>query len=308
MNDLNKIRLGFGTWAWGDRLVWSFSRDYDDQHLREAFAASLDSGIHFFDTAEVYGQGKSERLLGQFQKEFNTEIQIATKFMPFPWRLGKSGLRKALNRSLERLRTDQVFLYQMHMPLAPFSVQYWMDQMAEVYHAGMVKHIGVANLNAGQVKLAYEQLRKRDVPLAAHQIEYNLLVNNPETEDVINLCNDLKIRLIAYSPLAMGILTGKYTPESPPPGVRGMRFNRRRLAEIQPLIEALRRVGMAHDGKTPAQVALNWTITKGFLPIPGVKTQTQVLVNCGALDWQMTDNELNTLDTVTTALNQGDNQ
>jgi len=108
----------------------------------------------------------------------------------------------------------------------------------------------------------------------------------------------LGITLIAYSPLAMGVLTGKYTPENPPQGFRGRRYNRQYLKRVQPLIQALRDIGAAHGGRTPAQVALNWVICKGALPIPGVKNRAQAEQNLGALGWRLSDEEVAKLDEI----------
>ncbi|MCS6911395.1 MAG: aldo/keto reductase, partial [Anaerolineales bacterium] len=114
---------------------------------------------------------------------------------------------------------------------------------------------------------------------------------------LLALCHELDIRFIAYSPLEQGLLTGKYTPQNPPPGIRSQRY-RNLLARIQPLITALREIGEAHGGKTPAQVALNWCICKGTLPIPGAKNAKQAEQNAGALGWRLTQEEVARLDRV----------
>jgi aryl-alcohol dehydrogenase-like predicted oxidoreductase len=105
------------------------------------------------------------------------------------------------------------------------------------------------------------------------------------------------VTLIAYSPLAKGLLTGKYTPENPPAGTRGRLFRPDYLARIQPLIGLLREIGAGHEGKNPNQVALNWTISKGTLPIPGAKNARQAQENAGALGWRLTADEVAALDT-----------
>jgi len=113
----NNIDMGIGTWAWGDKLVWGFGNGYNEGDVIGAFTASIAGGIRFFDTAEVYGQGKSESILGELTKEIDIKVIIATKMMPYPWRLFKNSLRNALQNSLKRLRRQKVELYQIHMPL-----------------------------------------------------------------------------------------------------------------------------------------------------------------------------------------------
>jgi len=110
-----------------------------------------------------------------------------------------------------------------------------------------------------------------DLGLASNQVEYHLLERRIEKNGLLERCNEQGIKIIAYSPLAMGILTGKYTPENPPSGVRASQYNRGFLEKVQPLIKNMKKMGMNHDGKTASQVALNWIICKGALPIPGAK-------------------------------------
>lgn len=292
--------LGFGTWAWGDRLMWGYGKGYSESDLREAFEAVIASGVNFFDTAEVYGLGRSERMLGRFIRE-DPEIEpddlvIASKFMPFPFRLGKFFLRRALRHSLERLEMTRVDLYQMHFPLPPIPISTWMDAMADAVADGLVRAVGVSNYDLVQMGKAHRALASRGVPLASNQVEYSLLHRQPEINGVLQLCRDLDVTLIAYSPLAKGVLTGKYTPENPPPGPRSRIYDREFLERVQPLIEEMREIGAAHGDKTPVQVALNWTICKGAAPIPGVKSVRHVKQNAGALGWRLTEDEVAALD------------
>jgi aryl-alcohol dehydrogenase-like predicted oxidoreductase len=290
------IELGVGTWAWGDRLMWGYGRGYSLGDLRAAFETSLASKIRFFDTAEVYGQGQSEQILGQFLKGLQQPVFIATKFMPFPWRLSRSTLRKALDASLRRLGLPAVDLYQIHHPLPPVNIETWMGAMAEAHQAGLVLSIGVSNYDSDQMQAAYERLLREGIHLVSNQVDFSLLNRKVEKNGLLKVCNELGIKLIAYSPLAMGTLTGKYTPESPPSGGRALRFSRRFMENIQPLLHRMARIGSDHGGKTPAQVALNWTICKGTLPIPGAKTMLQAEQNAGALGWRLTEAEVAELD------------
>jgi aryl-alcohol dehydrogenase-like predicted oxidoreductase len=296
-SELSISRLGIGTWAWGDKFFWGYGRgDYNDDDLRAAFDETLAANINWFDTAEIYGLGRSERFLGQFMKSTDMPVLIATKFMPFPWRLWRGCLIKALCKSLKRLGIERVDLYQIHLPLPPISIETWMAALADAIEAGLTRTVGVSNYNLEQMCRAHVALAKRGIPLVSNQVDYSLLQRQPERTGLLEACRELGVTLIAYSPLAQGLLTGKYTPETPPPGVRRRRYSRERLVKIQPLIGLLREIGQAYRGKTPAQVALNWTISKGAVPIPGAKNAQQVRDNGGALGWRLTDEEVKALD------------
>ena len=293
--------LGIGTWSWGDSMVWGFGKGYAEADLRAAFDATLASGITFFDTAEIYGWGKSERFLGKFVRESGHKVIIATKFFPFPWRLRKGALLQALRGSLDRLGIDQVDLYQIHWPFPPVAIETWMDGMADAVQAGLTKAIGVSNYNVEQTQRAHAALAKRGVPLASNQVQYSLLCRDPEHTGLLQTCDELGVTLIAYSPLTMGMLTGKYTPDNLPSGTRARRYHRAYLAKIQPLIGLLQEIGVAH-GKTPSQVALNWVICKGAVPIPGAKDARQAADNVAALGWRLAADEVAALDHASDAI------
>jgi aryl-alcohol dehydrogenase-like predicted oxidoreductase len=146
------------------------------------------------------------------------------------------------------------------------------------------------------MKRAHEALAERGLLLASNQVEYSLLHRSPERTGLAAACKESGVTLIAYSPLAKGMLSGKYTPANPPPGLRRRRYNRERLAAMQPLIGLIKEIGQAHGGKTPSQVALNWLMVKGALPIPGAKNVKQAQDNAGALGWRLSDSEVAALD------------
>ena len=294
--DVQVTPLGIGAWSWGDRFFWGFGGDYDEQDVRQAFDTSLEAGINFFDTAEMYGLGNSERLLGKFARASGQSVVIATKFAPLPWRLWKGRLLAALKGSLRRLSMDQVDLYQLHYPFPLVSIEMLMEGMAQAVERGLTRSVGVSNYNAGQMIKAQSILAEHGIPLASNQVIFSLLDRDIERDGLLDLCRQEQITVIAYSPLGQGVLTGKYTPENPPSGIRGRRYNRSYLEKIQPLIRRMREIGDDHDGKTPAQVALNWTICKGTIPIPGAKNGRQAHENAGALGWQLSQDEVDALD------------
>ena len=292
----DNIEFGVGTWSWGDRLYWGYGNGYHEEDLQAACQSCLAVGINFFDTAEVYGQGISENLLGKFLKDSNPRPAIATKFMPYPWRLGQRSLLKALKNSLKRLNREKVDLYMIHQPIPPVRIETWMDAMVEAYSAGLIGAIGVSNYDRQYTQRAYDALIRQGIQLASNEMEYSLLERKIEKNGLLKYCQDLGVTLIAYSPLAEGTLTGKYTPENPIPGFRGTSKNRNYLAKIKPLISTMKKIGAAHEGKTPAQVAINWVICKGLIPIPGAKTSEQVIQNAGATGWRLTNDEVALLD------------
>jgi aryl-alcohol dehydrogenase-like predicted oxidoreductase len=291
-----KVQFGVGTWAWGDRLYWGYGNSYHEDDLQAACQTCLAAGINFFDTAEVYGQGLSETLLGKFLKNVDPQPIIATKFMPYPWRLSRSSLIKALRNSLKRLNRVKVDLYMMHQALPPIRIETWMEAMVEAYSAGLTAAIGVSNYDRHNMQRAYDSLIGQGIQLASNQMEYSLLERKVEKNGLLKHCQDLGVTLIAYSPLAEGALTGKYTPENPIPGFRGTSINRSFLAKIRPLITTMKIIGAAHEGKTPAQVAINWVMCKGAVPIPGAKTSEQAEQNAGAAGWRLTADEVALLD------------
>jgi len=159
-------------------------------------------------------------------------------------------------------------------------------------HAGLVREVGVSNYTVAQVQRAYAALAQRDIRLASNQVHYSLLDRHPEQSGLWALCCELDIRLIAYSPLAQGVLSGKYTPAHPPRGLRARRYPPAFLKRLEGLLALLRERGEAHGHKSPGQVALNWLISRGALPIPGVKTAAQAEENLGAAGWRLTEAEV----------------
>ncbi|MEW6028874.1 MAG: aldo/keto reductase [Chloroflexota bacterium] len=294
---LHAIELGVGAWQWGDRVLWQYGQNYNDEDVRAAFQVSIEEGIRFVDTAEVYGMGRSERLTGRFMKGTDQPVLVATKFFPMPWRWTKGSLIRALRHSLERLGLESVDLYQVHWPSPILPIESLMDWMAEAVKLGLTRTVGVSNFSPSQTLSAYSALARRGIPLAANQVEYHLLNRTIEKNGLLARCKELGIRVIAYSPLAKGLLTGKYSLEHLPPGPRGLTAASI-LGRIGPLLKAMTEIGQDHGGKTNAQVALNWLICKGTLPIPGPKNAMQAQQNAGGAGWRLTEAEVARLDAV----------
>lgn len=295
--------LGVGAWAWGTRRIWGYGQTYGRREVGEAFRASVEHGVTLVDTAEIYGNGESERIVGEVMREggLSREPVIATKFAPLPYRLSPRSLLDALDRSLLRLGVATVELYQIHFDSPIPNKNGLLDALAEAVKEGKVRHVGVSNYGAEATYRAYERLAKHGVKLASNQVQYSLLHRKPETNGVLDACRDLGVTLIAYSPIAQGLLTGKYRPGDRPSGMLrrfGGSFGEKNLRKVEPVVEILREVGRAHE-RQPAQVALNWLIRKGSMPIPGAKDAGQAKQNAAALGWSLTDEEVERLDLAT---------
>jgi len=292
---LHAVEMGLGAWQWGDRVVWQYGHGYGVEEVRQAFQTSLADGIRFVDTAELYGNGLSERLLGRFLKETDQPVLIATKFFPMPWRFNKGALPRALKGSLARIGVESVDLYQIHFPSPVMSTDTLMDGLSECIKSGMTRTVGVSNFGHERMLAAYSALARNNIQLASNQLHFSLLERVYEKNGTLARCKELGIRMIAYSPLEKGLLTGKYNAENSPPGSRAKKYSEI-LTKIQPLLKLMTEIGQDHGGKSTAQVALNWVICKGALPIPGAKNAEQAQQNAGALGWRLTEEEVNKLD------------
>ena len=187
------------------------------------------------------------------------------------------------------------------MPIGLWTQPAYVSALAEAVKAGLTRAVGVSNFNTAQTRLTNETLQAAGVPLASNQVEYSLFDRRIEKNGLLDYCLENNIKIIAYSPLAKGMVTGKYGPDNPPPGPRKRMYPPEKLLRAQPLINLLKEVGVAHD-KTPAQVALNWTICKGTVPIPGAKNAQQAADNLGAMGWRLTPPEVAALDDASQAL------
>ncbi|MEZ5321972.1 MAG: aldo/keto reductase [Microthrixaceae bacterium] len=303
VEDVHPLRLpemGVGCWAWGDRATWGVG-GYDtattEATIAEAFEASLDAGVTLFDTAEVYGDGESERILGRLiaaNPGVRDRLVVATQFLPLPQKLDVvRATREALEASLGRLGLDRVDLYQLHGPIHLSRPGSRADALAAVVEAGLAGAVGVSNYSAGETRAIHRELAARGVALATNQIECSLLRSRPITQGLLGTCRSLGVTPLAYSPLGQGRLTGKYTVADPPPGRR--RFSAHPMASVEKAVSVLREVGDAHD-RTPGQTALRWLIHHGLVPIPGAKNAKQAAQNAGALGWELGAAELRTLD------------
>ena len=305
--------MGCGTWAWGNRFLWDYNESMDAE-LQAVFNLCVENGVTLFDTGDSYGTGKlngrSESLLGKFAQQCqvpnNEKICIATKLAPYPWRLTRQSFVTAAQASAQRLGRN-IDLVQMHWSTANYAPwQEWalLDGLADLYERGLVKGVGLSNYGPKRLEKVQKKLAERGIPITSLQVQYSLLSTYPVTElGLKEICDQAGIKLIAYSPLALGLLTGKYTKSGPfPKGIRGGLF-RQILPEIQSLLNTLQEIAQLRN-KTIAQVALNWCIAKGTIPIPGAKSVEQAKQNLGAIAWQLSPSEITELDQVAARSNK----
>jgi aryl-alcohol dehydrogenase-like predicted oxidoreductase len=305
-SDLRVPRLGVGAMTWGEarglarlhpaKTAYGGAHGFEAE--TEALQVSVEAGVNLFDTAAMYSGGASERRLAELAA--GREVLIGTKF-PSRFRFRAEDFPDVLEASLSRLGRDTIDLYQHHYP-GRVSIPRLMNRMADAVEAGKVSAVGVSNYSAEQMRQAHAALAERGLPLASNQVEYSLLHRQPETNGVLDACRELGVTLIAYTPLAGGLLTGKYSAENRPGGFFRRvlpRYRRRALEAMQPLVQLLTEIG-DHHTKTPAQVALRWLIENpSVLPIPGAKNGKQASANAGALTFALTAEEVDALSDAT---------
>lgn len=308
-SQLRVPRMGVGAMVWGDpkglarwhpaKIAYGGAHGIDEE--RRAVELSIQAGVNLFDTAAMYSLGASESRLGELVR--GKDVLIATKF-PSGFSFKVDDLPRELEKSLARLGRDSIELYQHHFPNGSISIPKLMDQLARAVKAGKVKAVGVSNYSAEQLRQAHAALAVHGIPLASNQVAYSLLIRKPEVDGVLEACRDLGITLIAYSPLAGGRLTGKYSAQNRPGGFfRSVlpQYSRKSLEAIQPVLKVVQEIGEKY-GKTPSQVAIRWLIENPIvLPIPGAKNGKQALENAGALSFSLTTEEMDSLDRATTA-------
>jgi len=308
-SSLHVPRMGLGAMVWGQPKGMSrwtpaqLSYGPSDSAAEEerAIEVCLAAGVNLVDTAEMYSNGASESRVGELAR--GRDVLVATKFPPSPFSRDDN-FPKALDDSLKRLGRGYIDLYQHHFPSERVSIPKLMNFMADAVEAGKVKAVGVSNYSAEQMRLAHAELAKRGIPLASNQVNYSLLHRKPEVDGVLDTCRELGITLIAYSPLGMGALTGKYSAKKRAGGLFRRilpNFSRKTMESVQPVLELLRQIGDRYF-KMPSQVALRWLIeNENVLPIPGAKNSRQAAENIGALSFSLTPEEVGALSEATMA-------
>lgn len=331
--------VGIGTISWSSDKAFTL----ENEDLEKVVSKSFKSNASFFDTAERYGShwktalgagyGDTEKMLSQYleeeklregPREAKTKAFIASKFTPSPWRTSVKCVVDACEQSCKNLGVDAIDLYQIHMPdivqpLRAFGQVetkdriYW-DGLAECYSRGLVKNVGVCNYGPTLLNECHEALAKKGVPLASNQISFSLLSRHNGSLETIDKCNELGVKVLAYYPFAMGLLTGKYSKPTSKTKESSLESNKKSNLELQdleryalgdgisipkggiePLITTMETIA-SRRRKSIAQVALNYIICKGAIPIPGCRTESQLDDNLGAMGWRLSATEVKMLE------------
>jgi aryl-alcohol dehydrogenase-like predicted oxidoreductase len=293
------VKLGIGTWAWGDRLLWDYGRDYREEDLFSAFRRCLNDGIRFFSTSPAFSEGESERILGEFNARTPLDLLIATKYVPRVWHLRRSDFMDSLKQSLLRLKLTKIDFYEICPPTGRMTVTRLAESAAEALDLGLIEQIGLSGFNLQQADTFNEALSRFGYSIACLETPYNLLERSIETNGLLNFCRSQNIKVIAQQPLAMGLLSGKYDSKAPSTGSRRQMMMRYYSPHMDILLRTMNHIGLENNGKNPAQVALNWIMNKGIVPIPGVKTLSQAIENDQTPGWTMTNEQMELLNTLT---------
>ncbi|HEY45234.1 MAG: aldo/keto reductase [Anaerolineae bacterium SM23_ 63] len=298
--EITPIGLGVMQFAGGRLMFPEISQDTKNEIIKMA----LDGGINWFDTAEAYGNGISERGLANALKaagKADDEVLVATKWSPF-FRTAKN-IPKTIMARQQYLSPYTIDLHQIHHPFSFSSPEDEMDAMADLVEAGKIRSVGVSNFSAKRMRRAYKALAKRGLPLASNQVQYSLLHRNIEINGVLDTAKELGITIIAWSPIASGILTGKFhkNPEllMAKPSIRRVLLQRR-LEKSEPIVEVIDEIALTHQ-VTTAQIALNWLINyhgDTVVAIPGATRASHARESAGVMNFRLTEDEMSRIDEV----------
>jgi len=279
-------RIGLGTWQFGSR-EWGYGESYAERGAREIVRRARELGVTLFDTAEIYGFGRSERILGEALGGERTEVVVASKIFPvapFP-----PVVRQRWAGSARRLGLQRIPLYQVHQPNPVVRDSVTMPGMRELLDADRIGAVGVSNYSLARWQAADAALGR---PVVSNQVQFSLATAGP-LADLVPFAEREDRVVIAYSPLAQGLLGGRYDADHRPGGVRATNplFGTENLRRVQPLLDVLREVAAAHDAK-PAQIALAWLLgLPRVVVIPGASSVEQMEFNAAAAELRLADDE-----------------
>jgi len=308
-SDLMVSPIGLGCWQFSRQKglsgkYWPF---LEASEILEIVKNSLEGGINWFDTAEAYGSGESEKALSEALRilgKSKEEVIIATKWMPI-FRKAAS-IIKTIGKRIQCLNNYRIDLYQIHQPWSFSSIKAQMRAMAQLVHEKKVRCIGVSNFSAKRMRRAHLELSNLGLDLISNQVRYSLLDRRIETNGILDTAKELGVSIIAYSPLAQGILSGKFHDE---PGLIRQRsgyrkymggFKPKGLERSRGVVNALKELATKYE-VTPSQIALNWVIHfcgEIIVAIPGATSSTQAKDNTGAMSFRLAEEELLALDEI----------
>lgn len=298
--DIKASYVCIGAWPWGDKATWNFSED-ELPAVKEAWKKLYDAGINFIDTAEAYGNGKSEEIIADLIEGLPRDSYvIQTKWLSTPTKLANyihpiDAPLKSLRASLSRLGLDYVDIYLVHGHIHPQSIASAAEGMAKCVEQGLARAVGVANYDRDDMLKFAEELAKYNIPLAVNQNEFHCMRRLPELTGNIATAREKGIVFQSYSSLAQGRLSGKYTADNPPP--KTYRFSSYDMKDVEPVLAVLRRIG-ERKGKSVASTSLNYNISKGVVPLVGIRNVKQAEDAIGALGWRLTQEEMEEIDRV----------
>jgi aryl-alcohol dehydrogenase-like predicted oxidoreductase len=274
--------IGLGTWQFGS-TEWGYGTDYADHEARRIVERALEVGINFFDTAEIYGFGASERILGQALSPVREGVIVATKYAPF-FPLPGIG-RKHARDSLARLSVGWLDLYQIHFPNPLFPLKMQIKEFEPLIHSGEIGAIGISNASV----YAWQEMEGAvDFPVVSNQVHFSLF-HRKAMRETIPYANATGRLVIAYSPLEQGLLTGKYSIDKKPLDFRRFRrsFSNSSFLRLEPLLRVMQKIGKGY-GADPAQIALAWVISfPNVVAIVGASSVEQLERNAMAADIEL---------------------
>ena len=308
--DITPIGLGCWQFSQGAGVVGSFWDALAQSTMTEIVKTALEGGINWFDTAEAYGNGKSEEALSAALKALGRkpgEVLIATKWMPFL--RTANHLVSSIRERQKRLEPYPIDLLLIHFPASFSCIEKQAMSLAKLLKDKQVKSAGVSNFNPVQMRTVARVLESEGFVLASNQVHYNLVDRKIEIDGTLETAKELGITIIAYSPLAQGLLTGRFH-DDPSQAIKVNSFRRMRsglnekgLTRTRPLIDALKQIGNGYQtGGMPAtiaQVALNWLVSfhgETVVAIPGASKSKQAFESSHALDFKLTKEELEQID------------
>lgn len=299
------IGLGVMQFSGGEGMFGMMFPDLSQAEMDAIIRTALEGGINWFDTAEMYGFGRSESGLATALKnaeEEDEEVVIATKWFPL-FRTSRN-LPRTIDTRIRFLDGYTIDLYMIHQPWGLSSPEAEMDAMADLVEAGKIRSVGVSNFDTKRMERAYYGLQKRGIPLAVNQVHYSLLERKIESNGILQAAKELGVTIIAYSPLAFGILSGKYHQDNGNLAQKSL-FMRRRLSRkiesSSQVVATLEEIATKYEA-TPAQVALNWLIHfsgETIVAIPGATNVQQVRESAGTMNFRLIEEDMQKLDELT---------
>ncbi|MBK6963228.1 MAG: aldo/keto reductase [Bacteroidales bacterium] len=305
-SDLMITPIGLGCWQFSKQqnMAGKYWPDMEDDLIEKMVKISLEGGINWFDTAELYGNGASERSLAASLRELGKkpgEIIVATKWWPM-FRFA-SNILKTIDQRIEALAPYPIDLYQVHQPWGFSNEKAEMEAMARLVKEQKIRYVGVSNFSAAQMRSAWETLQKHGIHLVSNQVRYNLLDRKIESNGILETAKELGITIIAYSPLAQGLVTGKFHDNPELLKNIGIRkysslFKPAGLEKSRPVVKYVQELAIKYS-VTPSQIALNWLINshgETVVAIPGATKESHAKENTGTMTFKLAAEDLLLLD------------